>query len=402
MPPRSEDASESKELLTPCRKCGRSEDLILGHSHFFELRFGVSVRVVRNCALTNNISSRLNNNCEVLLSTTPDETCLREIHRTGIGFGVELVMLCATSCAYAEAVQTLIVKLGLKGDEPAVLALGGLPRACERFLNRHRAEKDPVAKAAKHMAEMLAGREEHRLDSASGINQGGMSIEVRRRMGAVWPGYWCGRSPSGSPVCHYTLGHLKVKALCQQFSEDEMRDFYLSFNCRGLSLQNIAFAPGTPSATWSGPIEIYDLEGLGWEQLHMPGLLRLSRVVRLGASLFPDNLGLAVVINAPTIFHFAWQILKRVLPDDTIARVQIRADDGRSVLEEILGGAAALDALLASRDEERSAAQAGLFVLGVDLDHLVAEQGQHENPQEPKTAHSEQQQQLVGLSLLTA
>jgi plasmid stability protein len=124
-------------------------------------------------------------------------------------------------------------------------------------------------------------------------------------------------------------------------------------------------------------------------------------VVRLGASLFPDNLGLAVVINAPTIFHFAWQILKRVLPDDTIARVQIRADDGRSVLEEILGGAAALDALLASRDEERSAAQAGLFVLGVDLDHLVAEQGQHENPQEPKTAHSEQQQ-LVGLSLLTA
>jgi len=311
-------------------------------------------------------------------------------------------MLCATSCAYAEAVQTLIVKLGLKGDEPGVLALGGLPRACERFLNRHRAEKDPVAKAAKHMAEMLAGREEHRLDSASGINQGGMSIEVRRRMGAVWPGYWCGRSPSGSPVCHYTLGHLKVKALCQQFSEDEMRDFYLSFNCRGLSLQNIAFAPGTSSATWSGPIEIYDLEGLGWEQLHMPGLMMLSRVVRLGASLFPDNLGLAVVINAPTIFHFAWQILKRVLPDDTIARVQIRADDGRSVLEEILGGAAALDALLASRDEERSAAQAGLFVLGVDLDHLVAEQGQHENPQEPKTAHSEQQQQLVGLSLLTA
>ena len=74
MPPRSEDASESKELLTPCRKCGRSEDLILGHSHFFELRFGVSVRVVRNCALTNNISSRLNNNCEVLLYTTPDET----------------------------------------------------------------------------------------------------------------------------------------------------------------------------------------------------------------------------------------------------------------------------------------------------------------------------------------
>ena len=69
MPPRSEDASESKELLTPCRKCGRSEDLILGHSHFFELRFGVSVRVVRNCALTNNISSRLNNNCEVLLYT---------------------------------------------------------------------------------------------------------------------------------------------------------------------------------------------------------------------------------------------------------------------------------------------------------------------------------------------
>jgi hypothetical protein len=84
MPPRSEDASESKELLTPCRKCGRSEDLILGHSHFFELRFGVSVRVVRNCALTNNISSRLNNNCEVLLYTTPDETVCEKSTELGL------------------------------------------------------------------------------------------------------------------------------------------------------------------------------------------------------------------------------------------------------------------------------------------------------------------------------
>ena len=80
-----------------------------------------------------------------------------------------------------------------------------------------------------------------------------------------------------------------------------------------------------------------------------------------------------------------------MLPDDTIAKVQIRADDGRSVLEEILGGAAALDALLASRDEERSAAQAGLFVLGVDLDHVVPEHGLHED-----------QQEQVGLSPLTA
>ncbi len=211
-----------------------------------------------------------------------------------------------------EAVQQMIAQLGLNGDEPGVRALGGLPRACERFLNRHRADKDPVAGAAKHMGEALLGRKEHALDSASGVNQGGASVEVRRKVGAEWPGYWCGRTASGSPVCHFMIGDLKVKSLCQQITEDELRDFFLYFECRGLGLQNVAFAPGTRSAEWAGPVEIYDLKGLSSDQLHLPGLMMLSRVLKVGASLFPDNLGLAVVINAPRIFNFAWQLIRRV------------------------------------------------------------------------------------------
>ncbi len=39
------------------------------------------------------------------------------------------------------------------------------------------------------------------------------------------------------------------------------------------------------------------------------------------------------------------------------------------MLEEIVGGADAFEALLVRRDEERAAAQAGLFVLGIDVEN---------------------------------
>lgn len=265
----------------------------------------------------------------------------------------------------AESVAELVARLKLTGDEPAVEALGGLPRACERFLNRHRNERDPIGSSAKHMQEAIEARNTFGLDS-DGINHGGASSEVRRKVGAVWPGFWVGRAPNGSPICHFAVGTLNAKQLCQQISDEELRDFFLGFHTRGLGLQNLAHPPGTSSSGWCGTLEIFDLRGLSSEQLHLPGLLMLSKVLKLGAHLFCDNLGIAVVVNAPRIFHGAWSLLKRVLPPDTVAKVDIRADDGRDVLADLVGGADALDALLASRDDEFAAAQAGLFVLGVE------------------------------------
>ena len=132
-----------------------------------------------------------------------------------------------------ESVAAMVEIMQLTGEEPGVRALGGLPRACERFLNRHRNEgNNAVANAAKHMREALESREAYGLD-ASGINSGCLSDDVRQRVGREWTGYWVGTSPSGCSIAHFALGDLKVKELCKRFSDDELRDFFLTFHCRG-------------------------------------------------------------------------------------------------------------------------------------------------------------------------
>jgi len=240
--------------------------------------------------------------------------------------------------ALAAQAQALQQRLNLRGDEPGLRALGGVPRALERFLLSHRLDLDAAADA---LRATLAYRAENGLDAGAAA-----SPEVIEKVAPHWQGAQCGVSAAGNAVVWFAFGNLAPRALMLSISEEELSAYYMHFMEESARVQNEQNPSGCRSLQWRGAVEILDLNGIGPSQLgYPPALLMLSRVLALGQTHYPDNLrnGKTVFINAPMIFYGAWAVVKKVLHEDTIANVEIVADDGAETLAELLGGAAQLD-----------------------------------------------------------
>jgi len=77
---------------------------------------------------------------------------------------------------------------------------------------------------------------------------------------------------------------------------------------------------------------IIDLGGLGLRQFYMPALLLFNGMVKLNEDNYPESLGTICVINAPTIFHLFWNIVKPILPERTLAKIKFLGSDYKGEL----------------------------------------------------------------------
>ena len=235
----------------------------------------------------------------------------------------------------AELVLALANLVGVSQDDSRLQALGGYPRALERFLNHNHAAHDGgLKRAAKMLSATLAFREKHQLDLPAGESRSAQLAKV----GEHWVGVHCGTSEDGHPVVYFAFGELDPRRLMRIITEEEFAAFYLSFMDSGLARQRERSSGGGSSAEWKGMIEIYDMKGISFSQLHLPGLLMLNRVLAFGAKHYPDNLHKAVIIDVPYIFDSAWSVIKRVLHEEAVARIELRSDSGDAQLAALLGG----------------------------------------------------------------
>lgn len=237
----------------------------------------------------------------------------------------------------ADQAKALQQRLGLKGDEQALHALGGVPRALERFLLSSALDIDAAEEA---LRATLAFRAENGLDA-----DGAASPEVISKVAPHWVGAHCGVSASGNAIVWFAFGNLAPRTLLQSITEEEFAAYYLHFMEASAIVQRENNPPACRSSKWAGAIEILDLNGISASQLYPPALLMLSRVLSLGQVHYPDNLrnGKTVFINAPMVFYGAWAMIKKVLHEDTIANIDIISDDGTEQLSKLLGGQAQLD-----------------------------------------------------------
>ena len=107
--------------------------------------------------------------------------------------------------------------------------------------------------------------------------------------------------------------------------------------CCSLKLQNESNGINTATGSWHGMVEVYDLGGLSFSQLHVPGIRMLSRVLAIGQAHYPENLRKGFIINAPMIISGVWAMISPVLHANTRAKLQILRTDGREELLAILG-----------------------------------------------------------------
>ena len=174
-----------------------------------------------------------------------------------------------------------------------------------------------------------------------------VSPALARRVSPIWFGHYGAFTSDGSPV-HYVKLQCDVRLFAKTCSEEELTHWYVCWMEQSLTLLNACNRPGTPAACWSGMVEIIDLSGLTFSQLHPSSLQMLSRILKVGSQHYPENLRCAYVIGAPSFFAGGWAVVSQALAPATVAKISVRSDDGGAPLATLLGGEAKLAQLRAS------------------------------------------------------
>ena len=168
-----------------------------------------------------------------------------------------------------------------------------------------------------------------------------------RRVSPIWFGHYGAFTSDGSPV-HYVKLQCDVRLFAKTCSEEELTRWYVCWMEQSLTLLNACNRPGTPASCWRGMVEIIDLSGLTFSQLHPSSMQMLSRILKVGSQHYPENLRCAYVIGAPSFFAGGWAVVSQALSPATVAKISVRSGDGGAPLATLLGGEAKLAQLRAS------------------------------------------------------
>ena len=115
----------------------------------------------------------------------------------------------------------------------------------------------------------------------------------------------------------------------EMISEEEFRTYYV--NWMELSLQHQR-ACGNAQF-----VEVYDLSGLSFSQLHIPSIRVFARTLKIGQDHYMESLHRCVIIHAPKFFAIAWSLVSSVLHERTRMKTRILAGDGAAALQDVLG-----------------------------------------------------------------
>ena len=174
-----------------------------------------------------------------------------------------------------------------------------------------------------------------------------VSPALARRVSPIWFGHYGAFTSDGSPV-HYVKLRCDVRLFAKTCSEEELTRWYVCWMEQSLTLLNACNRPGTPASCWRGMVEIIDLSGLTFSQLHPSSMQMLSRILKVGSQHYPENLRCAYVIGAPSFFAGGWAVVSQALSPATVAKISVRSGDGGAPLATLLGGEAKLAQLRAS------------------------------------------------------
>ena len=119
--------------------------------------------------------------------------------------------------------------------------------------------------------------------------------------------------------------------LCKLISLEDLVEYHLSHvENRAEYVARLSHEKGVVMRV----CRILDLDGLSAKALHRQGISYMRHIIKLGQDNYPEMLGNLYIINAPWIFRTFWAIVKPLLTEGTIERIQILGDDYHKVLAE--------------------------------------------------------------------
>ncbi|KAG5455846.1 MAG: CRAL-TRIO domain-containing protein, partial [Olpidium bornovanus] len=188
----------------------------------------------------------------------------------------------------------------------------------------------------------------------------GLLPEYCHRLNKYWAGGgYHGVDRAGQPGYHDAKGlakHVKVEEFVDwhirnmelfqrvllKECEDNSRRRALA-RSRGVPNGTVAVVEsgnGAGTATESVPFlrpkmtAIFDCEGMGFHQFHVPALKFAQAVSELDQKYYPETLNMVFIVNAPRMFVSMWNIIKKWLNQTIIDKIRILG--GRSDYQPVL------------------------------------------------------------------
>ncbi|KAJ1966099.1 hypothetical protein GGI12_000303 [Dipsacomyces acuminosporus] len=146
-------------------------------------------------------------------------------------------------------------------------------------------------------------------------------------------GCWHKQDKDGHPVYIERMGRYKIKNIPTQCTMDELfEDHYLmqEFLCRTIFPECSKMA----QREISKQVVIFDLSGISIGMLsHLPALNMLREMLSKDQLYYPECMHRTFVINAPSMFVTAWNMIKGWLDPRVISKIQIL---GKNYSSELL------------------------------------------------------------------
>jgi hypothetical protein len=141
------------------------------------------------------------------------------------------------------------------------------------------------------------------------------------------------------PVYFEKTGHLDIEALLCSTSPEALLKWHLACQ-EGYTAKRLAVATRQrgDGRVVESTCNVLDLEGFSLSQLGAVTRQYLSDASKTDSDNYPETLGKLMIINAPSIFSVAWSVIKGLLDERTVSKIEVYGEDYREPLFDLLGG----------------------------------------------------------------
>uniref|UniRef100_A0A0G4G946 CRAL-TRIO domain-containing protein n=1 Tax=Chromera velia CCMP2878 TaxID=1169474 RepID=A0A0G4G946_9ALVE len=195
---------------------------------------------------------------------------------------------------------------------------------CDRFL---RARGYSVEKAFKMLKADLEWRERNGINSyrtCSAESVLGCAPEILHK---ALPHGFIGRDREGRSVIYKAFGAFHVTKMPVDAEHCVAYDTWMTERCVEM------LGPSEDSF-----VVIIDLKGIGWSNMQRPNLKYCRLLADAGAPHYPERMGKTLIINAPSIFTWAFGVISSWLDERTRSKVSLLGGPSSfmPVLEKVL------------------------------------------------------------------
>jgi hypothetical protein len=150
---------------------------------------------------------------------------------------------------------------------------------------------------------------------------------IPEKIRANCPFAYCGEDPAtGCPVFLYLMGRHDHRAMLEEMGLEQYQRLTIKFMelVAGI-MRDLSAKSGKPVTQF---IEICDLEGYSWKQMAnkqaREAMMSMQTMMDLN---YPECIRHATMINAPNIFYMLFNMMKPLIPKQTLDKLDIQGPD---------------------------------------------------------------------------